>query len=267
MNTALKGRIIVNTRAAHQAEALNTLLRSRGATPLDYPCIAIIPPQDSTPLDTSLMELDQGHFDWLVLTSANTVWAVAERLRQLGLHLSGKSFGTAVIGPGTAEAVQTQLGLTPYDLPPQFMVESLAEHLPLKRGTRILLPESVIAPPTLAKRLSERGAVVRVVEAYQTVCSQGGDDRPRWMTQGHIDALTFTSASTVTCFFSRLQNEGGQRGSVLGLCAGCIGPKTAATARECGFTTVIVASEHTLNGLVDTLQTYFAHRIETGEQI
>ncbi|MBE2193902.1 MAG: uroporphyrinogen-III synthase [Anaerolinea sp.] len=261
MNTALKGRVIVNTRAAHQAEALNILLRSQGAIPRDYPCIAILPPHDSSPLDASLVELDQGYFDWLVLTSANTVWAVAKRLRQLGLRLSGQSFGTAVIGPGTAEAVQTQLGLTPYDLPPQFMAESLAEHLPLKRETRILLPESAIAPPNLIQRFSERGAVVRVVEAYQTVCRHEGDDMPQWMTQGRIDALTFTSASTVTCFFSRFKKEGGQRGSVLGLCVGCIGPKTAATARECGFTTVIVASEHTLNGLVDTLQAYFAHRI------
>lgn len=265
MNTALKGRVIVNTRAVHQAEALNTLLRLGGAIPLNYPCIAIIPPQDSAPLDASLVELAEGHFDWLVLTSANTVLALAERLGQLGLHLSGKSFGTAVIGPATAMSVQTQLGLIPFDLPPQFMAESLAEHLPLKRGARILLPESAIAPAAFAQRLSERGAMVRRVEAYQTVCSQGGEDMPPWRTHDRIDALTFTSASTVTCFFSRLQKEGGQGGSVLGVCAGCIGPKTAAAARECGFTTVIMPHEHNLKGLVDTLQTYFAHRIETGE--
>jgi uroporphyrinogen-III synthase len=47
--STLVGKRIVNTRAVHQAEALNTLLRARGALPLDYPCIAIVPSQDSAP--------------------------------------------------------------------------------------------------------------------------------------------------------------------------------------------------------------------------
>ena len=40
------------------------------------------------------------------------------------------------------------------------LAESLAEHLPIETGTRVLLPESAIARPTLADRLSARGARV-----------------------------------------------------------------------------------------------------------
>jgi uroporphyrinogen-III synthase len=266
MSVALIGKTIVNTRAAHQAEGLNTLMRSRGAIPVDYPCIATAPPQDSTLLDTSLVALEGGYFDWLVLTSANTVLALAERLQVLGFGLTGKTFRTAAIGTATAEAVRAQLGVELFDLPPHYVAESLAEHLPVETGTRVLLPESAIARPTLADKLSARGASVSVVDAYQTVCGQGGVDVPRLLAQHQIDALTFTSSSTVTYFLERLHKEGGQQEDALMVCAACIGPKTAATAREYGFKVLTTAAEHTLDGLMEALATYFAQRSETEKQ-
>jgi uroporphyrinogen-III synthase len=266
MTGALTGRAIVNTRAAHQAEALNALLRMKGAAPLDYPCIAIVPPGDSAPLDTALSGLAAGWFDWLVLTSANTVFAVAERLRVLGLRLQGVPFRTAAVGPATAEAALAQLGVEPFDLPPQYVAESLAEHLPVEHGTRVLLPESAVARPTLAEGLSGRGAFVSVVDAYQTICGQGGVDVPRLLAQQRVDALSFTSASTVTCFLERLSKEGGQRRDALAVCAACIGTKTAAAAHDQGFSAVITAAEHTLDGLIAALDAYFADRIDTGRQ-
>jgi uroporphyrinogen-III synthase len=266
MTAALSGKRIVNTRAVHQAEALNALLRAKGAIPLDYPCIAITPPEDSALLDASLIDLVVGHFDWLVLTSANTVMAIAERLNVLGLTLTGAAFRTAAVGPATAEAAKEQLRLELADLPAEYIAEALAHSLPVEVGTRVLLPESAIARPTLADMLSARGAEVSVVATYRTVCGHGGVDIPRLLAQKRIDALTFTSSSTVTYFLERLDKEGGRQEDALAVFAACIGPKTAATTRECGFTVLTTAIEHTLDGLVDALDTYFAHRIETGEQ-
>jgi uroporphyrinogen-III synthase len=256
----VQGKVIVNTRAAHQAESLNALLRAKGALPLDYPCIAITPPEDSAPLDAALLDLASGQFDWLVLTSANTVFSLAHRLQTLQLTLTGSAFRTASVGSVTAETAQAQLGLECFDLPPEYIAESLAEHLPIETGTRVLLPESAIARPTLADKLAARGARVSVVDAYRTVCGQGGVDVPKRLAQGQIDALTFTSSSTVTCFLERLTQEGGRREDALALCAACIGPNTALTARDCGFTIVTVADTHTLDGLVNALDTHFAGR-------
>jgi uroporphyrinogen-III synthase len=266
MSAALIGKTIVNTRAAHQAEGLNTFLRSRGAIPVDYPCIAIAPPQDSTLLDTSLVALEGGHFDWLVLTSANTVFALAERLQVLRFGLTGKTFRTAAIGTATAEIAKARLGLELFDLPPHYVAESLAEHLPVETGTRVLLPESAVARPILADKLSDRGARVSVVDAYQTVCGQGGADVPRLLAQQRIDALTFTSSSTVTYFLERLHRGDGRQEDAFMRCAACIGPKTAATAREYGFKVLTTAAEHTLNGLIEALDTYFARRSENEKQ-
>ena len=266
MTGALDGKAIVNTRAIHQAEALNTLLRAKGAVPLDYPCIAITPPEDSALLDASLIDLVVGRFDWLVLTSANTVMAIAERIKVLELTLEGTSFRTAAVGPATAEAAQEQLRLELADLSAEYTAESLAHSLPVEAGTRVLLPESAIARPTLAAMLSARGAKVNVVATYRTVCGHGGADIPQLLAQKRIDALTFTSSSTVTCFLGRLSTEGVRQEDALTLFAACIGTKTAATAREYGFTVLTAAAEHTLDGLVDALDTYFARRIESEEQ-
>jgi uroporphyrinogen-III synthase len=170
------------------------------------------------------------------------------------------------VGTATAEAAQVQLGLELFDLPPQYIAESLADHLPFETGTRVLLPESTIARPTLANRLAERGAAVHVVDAYQTICGQGGVDVPQLLAQKRIDALTFTSSSTVTYFLERLSKEGGQREDALAVCAACIGTKTAATAQDNGFTVLTTAVEHTLAGLIDALDTYFANRIDIGKQ-
>lgn len=266
MTAALSGKRIVNTRAVHQAEGLNTLLRGRGAIVLDYPCIAIAPPKDFGVLDAALFQLVAGQFDWLVLTSANTVSALSERLQVLGLTLTGTKFRAAAVGEATAEIAKTQLGLEVFDLPPEYAAESLVEHLPVETGARFLLPESAIARPTLAERLAARGAIVNTVDAYQTICGQGGANIPQLLSQHQIDSLTFTSSSTVTYFLERLHKEGGRKEDAFAVCAACIGAKTAATAYDNGFTMLTTAAEHTLHGLVAALDTYFAQQIETGKQ-
>ncbi|MBZ0276478.1 MAG: uroporphyrinogen-III synthase [Anaerolineae bacterium] len=256
MTGRLDGKRIVNTRAAHQAEALDDLLRERGAVPLDYPCIAIIPPDDCCALDVALADLTAGHFDWLVLTSANTVHALAQRLAVSGMALAG-NFRTAAVGPATAQAAREWLNLTAVDLPEEYIAESLAASLPVEAGTRVLLPESAIAPPTLATLLTERGAAVTVTAAYQTVRGGGGVNIPRLLAERSIDALTFTSSSTVTYFLERLMDEGGRIMDALALPAVCIGPKTARTAYDCGFMALHTASEYTLEGLLETLDALF----------
>ena len=266
MTGVLSGKYIVNTRAAHQAETLNNLLRAKGAVPLDYPSIAIIPPENSSRLDAALFDLVIGRFDWLILTSANTVFALAQRLNALGLTLAGTAFRTAAVGPATAEATQEQLHLERVDLPAEYFAESLAHSLPIESGTRVLLPESTIARPALANILSARGAEVSVVAAYQTICGQGGVDVPQLLAQKQIDALTFTSSSTVTYFLERFSEEGGKREDAFEVYAACIGSKTAATAHDCGFTVLTTPAEHTLDGLLKALGEYFSQQIRAGKQ-
>lgn len=265
MTQGLVDRRVVNTRAPHQAAALDEVLRAHGAVPLEYPCIEIVALEDNVEFDAALRELAGGDYAWLVLTSVNTVLAVARRLDALHLSLAGASFRTAAIGPATRDAARDQLGIETLVVPEKFVAESLGETLPVRRGERVLLPESEIARPTLANMLRARGAFVTVVMAYRTAQGHGGDDVPRLLAQGSIDAVTFTSASTVVNFLERVGREGGSVPHALGVCAACIGPITADVARKHGFTNIVVPDEYTLAGMTEALEGFFCNEFFTGE--
>ena len=246
----LLGRRIVNTRAAHQAADFARLIQARGALSLDYPCIAIVPPADPTELDRALRDLCAGAYDWLVLTSANTVLALAERAAALRLSFGPQPpFRTAVIGPATAQAARERLGLHSAVMPDDHIAEALAEALQPLAGARVLLPESAIARPALAEGLA--GADLTIIAAYDTVTGSGGVDLPGLLAAGAVDAITFTSSSTVTGLLQRLKAP--PPASVV---IACIGPATARTARDHGLPVPVVAAEHTLPGLLDALEAY-----------
>ena len=81
----LAGMRVLVTRASHQAGKLSEGLRALGAVPVEVPLLEIQPPADFAPLDRALRELDS--YDWLILTSANTVQSLQQRTQTLGLSL------------------------------------------------------------------------------------------------------------------------------------------------------------------------------------
>ena len=76
-------------------------------------------------------------------------------------------------------------------------------------------------------------------------------------SQSGIDAVTFTSSSTVRNLVDMLN---GSKSLLQNLPLICIGPTTAATAKELGLKIDLVAQEHTVEGLVSAVVEYFAGR-------
>lgn len=254
----MNGRRIVVTRSLAQAAPLSDLLRKHGAEPLLYPCITIAPPDDHAPLDDALNRALAGGFDWLVLTSSNTVLALAQRLQALGhdpARLSGLSI--AAIGPATTATARRLLGLTPRLVPDEFVAEALAVALQPISGARVLLPQANLARSVLAATLGAAGAAVTSVVAYQTVIGRGGIDLGDALAAGRIDAITFTSSSTVDNFLARMRAEGGAPDQLAGLCLACLGPITAQTARKRGLAVAVTPATSTLDALVADLAAYF----------
>src|SRR5579872_1700183 len=108
----MKEKRIVVTRAPHQTAELDNLLCRHGARPLLYPCIAIVPPENVTLLDAAVQAAAYDNFDWLVVTSANAVLVLAQRLKKLRMAPAKlANVAVAAVGPATAEAVQHLLGL------------------------------------------------------------------------------------------------------------------------------------------------------------
>jgi uroporphyrinogen-III synthase len=260
--SGLMGKRVVITRAQRQATELTDALTRYGATALLYPCLAILPPEDLGPLDAALRSL--AHFDWLVLTSANTVGALAERLRALELRLpAGLCIGA--VGTSTAQATKAKLGVTVATVPERFSTGALAEALPDVAGMRMLLPQSAAADDTLARALAKRGASVSGVIAYRVGVGTGGVDLPRLLAARAVDAITLASGSALTNLMARLERDGGDVAQLAAISVACIGDNTAATARQRGLRVDVTAAPQTVAGLCAALDRYY--RTATNEEV
>src|SRR5690606_15282300 len=116
-------------------------LRGANAQPLFYPCIAIVSPEDTTPLDEALRNL--AAFDWLILTSTNTAYALANRLETLGLTVPAQ-LQVAAVGPATAKTARELLSMDVVvpsaSNSDDYNAEALARNLQLASDSRVLLP-------------------------------------------------------------------------------------------------------------------------------
>jgi porphobilinogen synthase len=257
----LRGRAVVNTRAPRQAAELDSLLESHGARPLTYPCIDVRLPGVVTALDAGIRTAAAGQFDWLLLTSSNTVTSLARRLAALGLPadaLAGAGLRVGVVGPATAEAALTLLGLSAEIRPARAAGADLAAALPDAAGKRVFLPQSETAPPDLRLALEARGARVTVAPAYRTVIGCGGVDLPELLSRGAVDAIVVTSPSAVRNLLVRLGGAGLGVLDLQDVPVACLGRTTAGAATEAGLAVAVCPEAQTLPALVDSLDVYFS---------
>ena len=264
----LQGAWVVNTRSLRQARELDRLLEERLAHPLSYPCIDIAPPLDPAPMDRALGRAAEGAFDWLVFTSANAVEAVEIRLRHLSIppaRMAGAR--VAVVGPGTAAALEDRLEMVADVCPEEFTAEALAEQLVAQGAERVLVPQADRAREALVRILAANGVEVEAVTAYRTVVGSGGVDVPRLMRDGRVDAVVFASPSAVDNMAARFERENGDWDDVRKACVACIGPVTFAAAERRGLQVHVQAREHTIPALVDALETYYRSRRQVGERV
>lgn len=257
----LAGRRIVVTRAGEAGQRFAAQLRDLGATPIVCPAITIQPPSDPVPLDAALAALDS--YNWLICTSANAVAALLDRLPTARGDLSRpRDLRIGAVGNATAAALR-MAGWGPDCVPMTQTAAALADALGDVAGQRILFPASEIARPDLTETLRARGAIVTVVTAYRTIAAppEQADTLKAQLRADTIDAITFTSPSTVRGFLPLLAGVplNMQRPAII-----CIGPVTAAGARDAGLSVTATAADHSVAGLLDALCTHFAtvHRQE-----
>jgi len=239
----LSGRTVVVTRAREQASALRTRLERLGAEVLELPTIAVEPVDIAVP--------DLAAYGWLVFTSANGVSALFDRgLAPAGLDARALANARiAAIGPGTAAAL-AERGVRADLLPKRFVAESLLEAFPdpATPGERVLLARAEQARDVLPAGLEARGYVVDVLSVYRTIPVAPDPDALARVRVGAVDALTFTSSSTVTNFCDAVGDVPNPQPLVVS-----IGPVTSKTAQERGLRVDAEAPEHTIDGLVATL--------------
>ena len=256
----LFGRRIVVTRARGQAGVFADLLEERGAEVVAFPTIAIVPPADLAPLAHAVAGAHA--YDWIVFTSANGVQIFFERFAAAGRDVRDlAAVRLAAIGPETAAQLERRL-LRPAVVPRDYRAEGLLDALADGdvRERRFLLPRAAGARPVLPDELRRRGASVDEVIAYRAVVPPGVDVEGLrlGLEAGAIDALTFTSNSTVRHFVEligrplvpRLIRDG--RPAIA-----CIGPVTADAATDLGLRVDVVPSEYTVAALAAALEDHF----------
>ncbi|HEX6263562.1 MAG TPA: uroporphyrinogen-III synthase [Actinomycetota bacterium] len=250
--TALEGRTVVVTRSADRVEELAALLRERGAVPLPAPAIRIEPVPEGGPLDEAITDVAMRGYAWVVFTSGAGVDAWFARAAELGVDARALNAKVAAVGSGTSERLRDH-GIESELVPPEFTTASLAETFPEGRE-KVLLARADIATPELEESLRGKGWQVTRVDAYRTIPA---DELPEAVAQalgeGRVDAVTFTSRSTVQGFTALAEIADGPL-------VACIGPVTADAARAAGLRVDAVASPHTLEGLVEALERAFASR-------
>ncbi len=250
----LSNKRILITRAPHQASDLATQLQAQGAIPLLIPTIEIAPPASFAALDAALACL--GAYDWLLFTSANAVEAFHRRAQFL--HLTRLPKHIAVIGPATLRAANN-IGLTVDLIPQQYVAESLAEALlPEAPGKSFLLVRAAEARDHLPQTLAAAGANVTIAEAYRNQLATESIPALRQLfslTEQSLDAITFTSASTVRNLCDLL--EAASLALPPRITLASIGPITSETLRNLGHPPTIEAAEPTIPALVQSLIAHF----------
>jgi uroporphyrinogen III methyltransferase/synthase len=255
----LNGRTILVTRARAQSSEITSLFEALGAEVIYMPSIEIIGPASWEAVDVAAERLET--YDWLVFTSPNAARFFYGRIkdRPASAYSVGPRPRICALGPATAKAVEKageKIDLTPEESRAEGALNALIERLggsERVRGVKFLIPQSQIAREELPARLAKLGAIVEAIEAYRTVKPEADCETVRRrLRERAIHAITFTSPSTIANFAGLLgvTDLSDLVGPAL---AGCIGPTTAAAAKEFGLQRIVQPERYNVSALVEAM--------------
>jgi len=238
----LAGRTIIVTRAAERAGGLTSLLIDAGARVLEIPVTTTVDAQDAgIALQEAIDNIER--YEWVVVTSPEG----AHRFREVASRLdsSKQHFKIAAVGTATSEAVGGA------DLVPHVQTgRSLGEIFPSGSG-RVLLAVAESAGTDFEVAASNKGWTIDRVTTYRTVSITPTEDRSGEISQS--DAITFASASSVRAWHEVF-------GVTMPKVVVAMGPMTASALSELGIPDVVVATEQSLQGVVNATVKALASR-------
>lgn len=253
----LGGRQILVTRPRESSSRLAGELRALGAQVIELPAISTVP---IIPNERLLAELSvfgtQSDEAWLVFTSPVGVKIFFDRLSEADRDLRDllcrrAAVKVAAIGSATAAEIRSY-GLKADIVPQTYCAMELGKVLAqaAQPGSQVLIVRASEGSLELIPPLEKAGLAVTDAALYDT-CSQVHDSlRERLEAaclDGQIDAVTFTSASTVRGFAETM-------GAIdyRAVHAVCIGEQTAAEAQRYGMD-VVIAEQATITSMTDKI--------------
>jgi uroporphyrinogen-III synthase len=250
MSGPLRGAGIVITRPARQAALLAQQIAAVGGTPLIFPTIAILPPDDTQALDDVRRRLAQ--FDYAIFVSANAAefgigdpaaWPAA-----LPAFAPGPGTATALAAAGIGDVRQPR---TTMDSEGLLALDEFAA----PAGKRVVIFRGGTGRDLLGDTLTARSAHVTRVDCYRRARPQSGAEglTAAWRER-RVDAITLTSSEGLDNLWEMLDPYG--RSELAATPAFVSHPRIAERAHALKLARVIVA-EPTDAGLIASLLQYF----------
>ena len=239
----LSGWRVLVPRGGKWGDGIAATLRSFGAIPVIAPMINFASADDGPALANALHELQDGQFDWLVITSATTVDVFVGQ----GVSIPA-STKIAAVGETTGAALA--LAGYPVDFVPTSdnSARGLVKEWPESEiSGRVLVPQSDIAEPNLVTGLGKLGLEVEFVAAYRTVGVDVADNVRADVASGRIGAILVSSGSVARQIAAQLAPL------PPATLVACIGPRTAFDARAAGLAVDLIAEDRSADSLVAAL--------------
>ena len=240
MSNSLEGRSVVITRSIAQNESLRRLLEARGARVVEVPLIAVVEPDDEgRERDEVLQRFED--FDWIVVTSPNGADRVAPFLSAAHAAGDAKRFPLiAAVGEATARSVGTPVELCAEPA----RSDVLAQQFPEGSGS-VLVVQGNLADNQLSDDIESKGWTVTRVVAYRTVHLR--PTKEMMLPALSADVLLLASGSAATAWFDAF-------GASTPPYVVAMGPSTAKVAVNLGLEVSAIASEQTLDSLIETAE-------------
>lgn len=238
----LGGWRVLVPRGGKWGDGIAATLRTYGAIPVIAPMINFASADDGAALVNALHELQDGQFDWLVITSATTV----DVFVSLGVSIPPTT-KVAAVGETTGAALA--LAGFPVDFVPAAdnTARGLVKEWPKGQTGRVLVPQSDVAEPNLVSGLGSLGLDVQFVTAYRTVGVPVADAVRADVASGRIGAILVSSGSVARQIVAQLAPL--PEATIVA----CIGPRTAFDARAAGLVVDLIAEDRSADSLVAAL--------------
>lgn len=249
MGGPLSGKTVLVTRTKEQAASFSTKILIAGGNPIEIPMIVTRAPEDTTPMDRAIQEIDS--FDWVVFTSTNGVAFFLEAMETTGHDSSLLAHKkVAVVGKKTAEYLK-EMEIPIALQPDEFVAEAFLEVLldAISPTEKVLFPKGNLARDVIETGLIHNNIAIQSVVAYETTTNYRAKEMLiSRLRKKEIDVVTFTSPSTVHAFMELAKNE-----NLQDIIFACIGPISEQALREYISEPIIVAKEYTTEGILTAI--------------
>ncbi|MGV3712579.1 uroporphyrinogen-III synthase [Pseudolysinimonas sp.] len=239
-------RVLV-PRGGSWGDRVAARVRELGGIPVVAPMLNFASAEDPAALANALHELQDGQYDWIVLTSATTVDVLVSQ----GVRIPDDT-RVAAVGETTAAALQLAGYRVDFVPTSDNSARGLVTEWPASERIhgRVLVPQSDIAEPTLVAGLAKLGFAAEYVTAYRTIGVPVSPEVAADVASGRIGAILVTSGSVARQVAAQLMPL--PESTVIA----CIGPRTAFDTRAAGLAVHAIAEERTSDSLIDALVDY-----------